>query len=180
MSIDRVKIISDIVATWVGLVGLLVGGAFGLVQYIEKEQADRVKATMDLHSRFNNSVIFDLHKRLTSVWADRLDQLVSQTESAAVTPDGWPKYVNTVVLEERLGPEVAALVDFYEAVQICAENKVCDRSTAYAFFGVDARRFYLLHLPYIEQLRNKRKDLTYGRKLEAFVQQQTQASSAPK
>ena len=170
MTLERFKVISDIVAAWFGLLALTAAGIFTIVQYVEKEKADRIKASLDLLPRFHDANMTEARTGLYSAWRRRETELATVAADPAISGTMLDKYVLNVVDEENLYLPFQTVTDFYDTVQICIEQKICDGSTAKALFQHDARSFLVLHYPLIASIRSRRKDTSFAAHLEQFVQ----------
>lgn len=165
----RVKTFSEIVATWVGLIGLLAGGLFGVVQYLDKEKADRVKVTLDFLDRQSKDPVYTSKRRLLIAWRSHEPALMDVVRKPNVTLIDLQAVVVNVVEQEQLFEHIVATVDFYESLGVCVEKNLCDAETARALFQEDARVFFNLHRPFFDKLRTDRGDAGYGQYLQKFV-----------
>jgi hypothetical protein len=168
-SLANVKTVSEIVSSWVGLVALIAGGAFGVVQYLEKERGDRVKVTLDFLERQNITPVLEARRNLLAKWRPHQPSLIAML----ARPDGgvadFNAFVLTVIKDEELFEDVVTVMDYYESLQICVESKVCDATTTRALFQQDAKVFFNLHYPFIADQKKERSDPNFGRLLQTFA-----------
>ena len=169
MTLNRFKTLSDIVSVWFGLFALVAGGIFAVVQYLDKEKGDRVKTSMELLARFNDRHVVDANTKLIAAWSRHEDALIAAATKAGVTPQEFGDFIVQTMRDEHLFPAFYTMVDFYELVQICISEKLCDKATSEALFLHDANRFYTLHFPAIEHVRRNRQDETFARRLESIA-----------
>ena len=73
MTPRTIKLYSDLIATWVAVVGALASGAFAVVQYYSNSSAERVKTTLAYVERFNRPPVFDARLRLEGFWEKRAE-----------------------------------------------------------------------------------------------------------
>lgn len=168
-SIERTKTISDIVATWAGLLALIGGGLFGLVQYLDKKSDDRVNSSMRLVERFHADHLQSSYLLLSATW-QRNNQVVRE---AAFSTNGsdLPKLILTIIDSEGLARDIQTLIDFYEVLDVCVQQTICDSTIAENFFHKDALALFRNHSPYIYRERMLRNDATYACRLEQFALQ---------
>jgi hypothetical protein len=63
------------------------------------------------------------------------------------------KLVLPVVRQYKLMQDIDLLVDFFENLQVCTQNRICDRQVTGDLFCRYADSFYDLHQPWIEAER---------------------------
>lgn len=90
---------------------------------------------------------------------------------AAVAAEVHARIVRTLVSSARggqgLGAELDRLLDLFDQVQVCVENRLCDRATAQAFLGGYGRTLWTNFRPHIADQRAFLPG--YGAGLERFV-----------
>jgi hypothetical protein len=169
LSLDRVKTLSDIVSSWIGLVALIVGGVFAIVQYLDKEKADRVKTTLEFLQKFNTAPVVDARKAVLSAWAGNNERVALAVTHSASEPDTYPKLVAEIVKAKALYEPLITVIDFYDSLQICVETKLCDSSATTSIFQRDARVFFNVHYPFFIEQRKERVDPAFAEKLQALA-----------
>ena len=169
MPLERIKIVTEIVTAWVGLIALVAGGIFAIVQYLDKEQGDRVKASLDLLIRYNDKHVVEARLRLTDVWAREEDALETLVRKPAVAISEINSFVITTIKVDGLHTSIDTMVDFYDLVEVCIEKKLCDRTAARALFARSAKSFFMLHYPFLAQLRTNRNDQSYAMPLQELA-----------
>jgi len=168
-TLDRVKTISDIVSVWVGLVALLFGGIFAMIQYLDKERADQVKYSLDFLQKFNSPPVIEARKAVLAAWTPNRGRLTTALAKYSSEPQAYPNVVSEVIETKNLNDPLITLFDFYESLQICVETRVCEASTSSSLFQRDARMLFQLHFPFIEEQRKILSDDQFGQKLEIFA-----------
>lgn len=167
--LERRKAISEIIATWVGLVGLVAGGLFGVVQYMEKDRGDKIKVTLDFLDRLNRSPVLDARKNVFEAWEKHRLELDEILNKQASGDDELDSLILRVVDQHRLFSSLITLIDYYDSLEICVAKMVCDEPTSAALFANDARVFFALHYPFIEKERQARSDASFAVHLERFA-----------
>lgn len=168
-SIERVKPISEILSTWVGLLALLAGGTFSLIQYVQKDHGERVKETLSFLDRQMRDPVMTARRTLSAAWLKRDPELDRLIDDKASTRDDYVGFVVKVVNEESLYESMIVMIDFYDGLHVCIVNEICDAKVSAELFREDARAFWSLHQPFIARIREKRQDLKFAGNLEAFA-----------
>lgn len=168
MELKKCKTLTDIITGWLGVVALIVGGFFAGYQYLQKVTADRVKETLLYEEMFNKPPIYDARYRIGKVWLEHSKELDEVLQPTA-TDKQYHDFVLNIIEAQKIGTDIMVLIDFFETLETCLTNRICDAQTAHAFFGGYARHFYHLHYPYIIQLRQEWNDPSFAKEIETFV-----------
>jgi hypothetical protein len=167
MSLERTKTLSDIIATWAGLFALIGGGLFGLFQYLEKKEDDRVASASRLLERFHTDRLQKSYLLISGTW-QRNNAVVNEA-AVSKDPSDLPTLILTIIDSEGMFPDIQALLDFYEVVAVCIDQRICDEATAMTYFHKEALAFFRTHTPFIDRERAQRADATYACRLEQFA-----------
>lgn len=170
VTMERIKLLTDIVTTWLGAIALILGGGFAVVQYLEKEKGDRVKVSLDLFDRYNKPPFFDSRKRIEHAWQKNDVELDRILSGKPMDKQQYTDFITAVVQRENIEYDVFQLIAFFESLEICIRSEICDRSAAVSFLHSDAQAFYRLHYSTIHQAREFRGDSSIGRDLEALIE----------
>lgn len=166
MTPRKIKLYSDLIATWVAVVGALGSGAFALVQYYSNSSAERVKATLAYVERFNRSPVFNARLRLERFWDKRAEVVFQNNRRGEkVLTD----FVVKSVRESGQAGDIAIVVEFFEDLHVCTCGEVCDETSAKRFFSKYAFDFHGLLFPYVADQRRRLKDNAFGHGLESFA-----------
>ncbi len=147
--------VSNALAAWVGIATAIAGGYVGLGAYqsdVRKRVDDRIKAPFELASEFNDEHFLDIRSRLFE------SDIACGPGTAAVGQQ-----------------DVVALVDFFDRVQICTDEGLCDEHTARALFEPYANIFGSMLWAHIEATRQAdaaarvSQVLPYGYGIEKFA-----------
>ncbi len=166
-SIERTKALSDIIATWAGLLALIGGGIFGLAQYLEKKADDRVTSSIKLLERFHADRLQRSYLHISGTW-QRNTGILGEAALSGNDSD-LPTLINTIIDSEGLFPDIQAVLDFYEITAVCIQQRICDEATAVTYFQKDALAFFRTHTPFIDRERKNRNDPSYACRLEQFA-----------
>lgn len=166
--LERSKTTVDIAVGIVGLLGAIVAAVWGYFEYLDRKAEGRVAETLKFIDRFDRSPVWDARRRIFTVW-HRATGDVIRILTKEYTEPKWRKFVNELVENNEIEIDVQTLIDFYESLNICIDEGICDGETAFAFFGEKASLFRNQHFVYLERLRIKLNDPELASKLEAFV-----------
>lgn len=156
---------ADALTPLVGAVAIVVGGVFGMVQYLDKKHDDRVKETLNFFDRYNSNHVLEARTALVAAWRQHAAEYDKVIDSA----DEYYKFTRRIIIDENLRGEVAVINDFYAALDICTRNKICECDVAILLFQPDANSYYGYHYSYIAAERTRAKDDSIGAGLEAFA-----------
>lgn len=146
VTLEDGKRISDVVVSWMGIIGALVGGYIGFQEYKYKQHQDRVAQTLSYVKEYNSGEVLEARRKVSVAWS-RFD--LSQKDFA--NEDYRISVEYKISTTNRL--QLWLLADFHGIVWKCVTEGLCDKKTALAFFGEEARRLYNLHFHYIEIVR---------------------------
>lgn len=159
---------------WINLIGqciLIIGGLGAVYQYFDVKQENRVKETMAQLQVFNSDPLLATRLKLGNVWESYQAQLLQlkqrEFKSEQDTALIQGKIVIPIIQQRQLRRDIDSLVDFFDNLSICIQNRICDGKVARAFLGSYAQSFYELHQPWIAQRRETTPH--YANYLEAFV-----------
>ena len=170
---------------WVELTlkAVLVFASIGAVyQYFDIKQENRVKQTMEQLKSFNSAKVQAAQLKLSRTWEAyqksfevlNLQTVASEKDKARI----HTKIVLPVIRQKKLQQDIGLLVDFFENLQVCVQQRICDKQVSRDFFEGYANYFYHLHLPWIETQRTVIPD--YACQLQAFVLSECQKTTRPK
>ena len=170
MTLERAKVITEITTAWLGFLGLLVAGVFAAYQYVDNEQADRVKYVLSYVDRYNQSPLLSARQRVDEVWirswARQKDALKSGVNAEGMHRDFVLATIDSSINTSDLHLQLI----FFEQLSSCISAKICDEKTAKVFFRDDAASFFNQHYPWISKERADRSDEAFGKQLQGFLE----------
>jgi hypothetical protein len=169
ISLEKAKLISEICTAAVGTFAILVGGIFALVEYQDNKQSNRVRASLDFLETRNSQPLTDGWSRIRTAWRKhdfKHNEFLSRTK---LDIREYFAFVNTVIDNEELDEAIVVVIGFFETLEVCSQELVCDEATSRAMFEREANSFYNLHYPFIERQRIKYGDPSYASGLKRFV-----------
>lgn len=152
---------------------LITASLSAVYQYFDVKQENRVKKAMEFVNNFNNGQLQNAQLKLSEYWSDYEDGF-EQLQGSIENEKERALIIETIVLpvvsknyEHRANVDL--LVNFFENLQTCIENRICDKDVSQSFFGKYAFSFFDLYQPLINKKRKLIPD--YACQLQAFVQQ---------
>lgn len=176
MPLARIKLISDILASWVGVAALLGGGIFGIQQYLVKEEGDRVKETLNFLDRYHQEPFVSSRMKIYQAWHKYRHDERRITDAAVFDEAAFRTFINETIKTEELTTSIDLVTDFYAALEICVTANVCDEDLALLLFHTDAMAHFNRHFPYIESLRIDQNDPDVASRLEHFKRRKIPSS----
>ena len=170
MNLDQTKTLSEIIGIWFTIVALLLGGGFALFEYLDQKQETRLEATVSHVREFRREPMHSINRKLSkSEQTASYDatKLLKEFPSETVAQHYY-KFIIQRVEDDDLAADLDQMINFYEEVVICVYTGICDRDSAENYFFLRGRNFYRTYYPYICSEREKWRDLSTGRLLQAF------------
>ena len=161
MTEQEVKLqLAEIAGTWVAALAVVIGGLFGIYQYLEHKSAVRVDRSMAFVERYHgNNMLVEARLKITESMAKgtvRLNQILQ--DPALKTEDLQVKYATEILKlidEDKLNGALEQLFTFYEQIILCREMDLCEENVAKRFFDTDAQGFVNTYYPYICNVRKQ-------------------------
>lgn len=157
-------------------VALVSGILFSIYQFNAYKQDERVRYTFQFIERFDSDRFLTTRTMIESALRSQ-EAAIAEINRARVSPEAERALRTRVALflvndsnrGQGIVREVELLVDFFDGLEICLDERLCDRGTASAFLESHAKMLWTNFAPYIEGRRALIP--SYGRGLEAFVKQ---------
>lgn len=153
---------SAVLATWIGIIGAGWGGLRALATYaeeIERTADAAIVQTFALYDMFNSSQMLSVRQNV-SVFLQQSDDSSNQESSTSpveATTLSTSTEVTSQPSNQTSSNDLFVYVDFFDAVHVCVERKLCDADLVdrllkpYAIFsGLK---------PYIEEVRGEESSL---------------------
>lgn len=154
------------IATKIGLAGAAV---FAIIQYRDAQEARRVERAMTYIDTFEQGEIAEARRTLNGALRPYQKQFVELAKQGGISADDKGAIILTL-MEGDEGVELAdsldQIVDFYESVQLCTDEKLCAPSVIEGYFCPGrASRLWDDFRPYVETRRPNNPE--YGTALES-------------
>ncbi len=170
--LERNKILTELITEWVKLAALIIAGIFAGIQYLDKQNGERVKETLAYLNRFNTAPVLDARRKISSVWDDHLTQQRDILEKRPYVDSEYRQFMTATVKEAGIGQDVALVIEYFESLEVCIRAKICDGDAAAQFLKQEALNFFRQHATHIQLIRSERRDPRFARDLESFAKRQ--------
>jgi hypothetical protein len=162
---EKIKLISDVIATWVAIFGAFAGGIIALIQYTDQLSSARVQETLKYVERFNKEPIQNATARLEQFWNKRAEKVLNP----AGGEQALSSYINSEISKNNLEKDIAPLLSFFDSLQTCTCSKLCDAGITLQFFGKQAYDIHGMYHPYIVSQRDNLRDDSVGSGVESLA-----------
>jgi hypothetical protein len=165
--------LAEIIGTWVAAVAVVVGGIFGMFQFLEHKSALQVDRTMAFVERYHaNNLLVEARLKVTDVMARRVEDINKVLKNPEIAPDDLARMYNAevvkIVKEESLSGPLEQLFTFYEQILMCRSMELCEAEVAENFFDTDGKAFLFTFYPYICHIRSEWNNPTYYEKVVTY------------
>jgi hypothetical protein len=176
MTDQEVKLqIAEVIGTWVAAMAVVIGGIFGMFQFLEHKSALRVDRAMAFVERYHaNNLLVEARLKVSDVTTRRIEDINLILKDPEVPPDNLAKRYNgeivKIVKEETLSGALEQLFTFYEQILLCRKMELCDAEVSENFFDTDGRAYLRTFYPYICHIRNEWNNPTqYERVVDYYL-----------
>jgi hypothetical protein len=133
-----------------GALSLIYGVGFGIFQYYESKAEKRIAETLSLFRQFNNAPFTGYRQRINIALIDNRTDIAN----AATDEKQLAAMISSVVRKEKLEPDLAFVLNFFDTVVYCAAKNICDPNVTYDLFYPGARELYVPFYQYIQAQQN--------------------------
>lgn len=161
MTEQEVKLqLAEIAGTWVAALAVVIGGFFGIYQYLEHKEDVRVDRSMAFVERYHgDGMLVAARLKIIGSMAKRAPQLNQILQDSALkSSELQAKYDSEIlrqITEDQLNGALEQIFTFYEQIILCRQMDLCDDGVASQFFDTDAQGFVLTYYPYICKVRKE-------------------------
>jgi hypothetical protein len=171
------KNIAEALNSWLGVLGVIVAGLYGLLEYIEHKQAVRVERSLAYVEKNRTGSTGEARLFLSQLLAKNQQSLLDILSQSGQTEAELSKAYNDFIVQMAKSAEAQRKLEisfsFYEEIAICVERELCDREVIMSFFGNDAKSLFNSFYPYVCSLRRQWNNNTVYLKTERFYVQTT-------
>jgi hypothetical protein len=165
--------IAEIAGTWVAAITVVIGGLFGIYQYLEHKSAVRIDRSMAFVERYHgNSMLVEARLKITESIYNNTDHIKKILENPELKPESLPAAYNSEILKlikkEKLASSLEQLFTFYEQIILCRELGLCEEEVSKKFFDADAQDFISTYYPYICNIRQEWNNPAQYKKVTEF------------
>lgn len=150
----------DIVHTLLSIIALLIGGTWGMNEYLDKKNQDRINKSYEVVARFKENG--DVRKYEEFVESPEIDKLLhDQSLSGTKKSDKLAALHTDIVLKN-----LRRTIGQFEDAVVCVNAKLCDRDVIAAFLGEAASNTFVYSYTNIKNDRKNNMDARYAEELE--------------
>ncbi|MFT4938757.1 MAG: hypothetical protein ACI88A_001786 [Paraglaciecola sp.] len=165
--------IAEIAGTWVAAIAVVVGGLFGIYQYLEHKSAVRVDRSMAFVERYHgNSMLVEARLKIIESINNRTEHIKQVLEDPKLKPEKISAVYSFEILklikEDNLAGSLEQLFTFYEQIILCREMDLCEEEVSQQFFDADAEDFISTYYPYICKVRKEWNNPDQYKKVTQF------------
>lgn len=149
--------------------GLILGGLFAAWQYWEAKLDAQIARTIAYVDRFESGSVGQARGEIREELLPYMSQFREVT-AAGISDQDRDELVLSIAEanDSRIARNLDHVVDFFQGLNICVEEGLCDRRVAMAYFQTsDARDLWTNFEPYV-RLRRENNPL-YGREFERYA-----------
>ncbi|GAC13796.1 DUF4760 domain-containing protein [Aliiglaciecola lipolytica] len=152
--------IAEVAGTWIAALAVVIGGIFGVFQYLEHKDAVKVDRTMAFVERYHSDgLLTEARLKITHSMASHVDDINQLLTNPEIDPNDianqYNLQVNKFIEQDELAGYLEQIFTFYEQIILCRELSLCDPSVAEQFFDTDGLAFIRTFYPYICNVRKK-------------------------
>ena len=152
--------LSEVIGTWVAALSVVIGGLFGVYQYLEHKDLVRVERSMVFIDRYHgNDQLLDSRLKIVATLNNNLGQINKVLKDVKVEPSKLGSLYHAEILKivksSSLAVPLQHLFAFYEQTLLCREMALCDDVTMARFFDKDGRSFTRTFYPFICNIREE-------------------------
>lgn len=171
---EKLKLWSDVIATWVTIIGAFAGGLIALMQYFDKSTSERVKETLEYVDRYDKEPLQSSRSRLEDFWSPRAEKVFEKQKAGERE---LYDFMNSTIRKNGLEHDINLLIDFFERLRTCTCANLCDEATVRRFFAKEAYDLHGSVFPYVSEQRLRLKDKSIGVALESLAKSRNQKDS---
>lgn len=153
---------------------VLVGVVFSIYQFLSYQHDERVKYTFQFVEKFDDDRFIEARRTVSEALRSyeqkisRLNEVRMNASAETKLRDRLAQFlVNDTNNNNGIARELSLLIGFFNGLQICIEENLCDKPVAHAFFRSQADSIWINFRPYIEGRRKAVQN--YGLGLELFL-----------
>lgn len=152
----------------------VAAGIFALWQYFGHLEDARIERSLQFYKQFSTEPLYSARER-TLENAEQLWKELGRIHTGSTPKElreerrKWQEIVVASIRgKENLSADIGNLVTYFDALQVCAENGVCDSKTAHELLGDQAKQFVENYCPYIAYVHYIRNSKTFAAKAIEF------------
>jgi hypothetical protein len=167
--------VAEVAGTWIAALAVVIGGIFGVFQYLEHKSAVRVDRSMAFVERYHSDgLLMQARLKITDSMSEnvaRINLILTNPEiPASDLAQHYHQEITKLIGQDQLTGSLEQIFTFYEQIILCRELNLCDGAVSEQFFDTDGRAFVRTFYPYICHVREQwNNPLKYQRVLSFYV-----------
>lgn len=167
MDLDKAEKMGNIAVSVVTILAIFCGGIFGLVEYLDYKNNEKIKNSLNLVNRFQSGEILNERLKADSIWQDVYQELITIFKADA-SPEAYEGFVIAVISKKKMEKSINSMMGIYEETVICVESGLCDQDTIDHYFSKSGRTFFNKYYPYVCNQRKKWNDPTIWENIQKY------------
>ncbi|GAA0857595.1 hypothetical protein [Aliiglaciecola litoralis] len=152
--------VAEVVGTWIAALAVVIGGIFGVFQYLEHKSAVRVDRSMAFVERYHSDgLLMQARLRVTQSMSQHVTQINAMLTDPNIAPNElatlYHSEIVKVIKRDELSGSLEQIFTFYEQIILCRELNLCDAAVGAQFFDTDGRAFLRTFYPHICHIRKQ-------------------------
>ena len=172
MTLKYFKDLSEAILAFLTATGLLIGGGFALMEYLEHKKQLQIETSMKFVSRFQDDHFLKSRQKLRRTWDDAYPQITSILLAKNVPQEtinrNYYEFVNEHITKQGLQSDLELIMEFFQETTYCVGAKLCAKDVITEFWGREGEDFVSIYYPYICELRRKWNDDSIGEDIQKF------------
>lgn len=160
------------------IIGVILAACFALFQYYSYLDEEKVKYTFAFYEKYTEEPIFsakvDVLENFEEMKKHRDRTFPSQSQiSPANIPRArlnWKNIFVDALSSKNLVVKTDLLISFFDALQVCIENRICDKTSAVKLLQPSAKKIMENNCPYIGFVINDLGSNVYAKNALAFAE----------
>lgn len=152
----------DAIKSWLGVITIVLGGCYTVLEYVEHKQSVKVQRSLSYVEKYRSSNTAEAKLSLNQLLIDNNEQLnnllLKKYENSVDLAEAYNLFVLDIVKPSLIQRNIEILFSFYEEVAICVERGLCDNEITQSFLSNDAKTMFNSYYPYICRLRKQWKN----------------------
>lgn len=152
--------VAEVTGTWIAAMAVVIGGIFGVFQYLEHKSAVRVDRSMAFVERYHSDgPLMTARLKVTESMSQHVGKINEMLTEPDISPDNLAKLYHSEIIKlikkDELHGSLEQIFTFYEQIILCRGLNLCDAAVGEQFFDTDGRAFIRTFYPHICYIRDQ-------------------------
>jgi hypothetical protein len=176
---------TEILTSWLQVLGLFAAGIFALVEYQEHKKEEKIQRAVDYISQADSESLIAARLKLSQNEQSKAERFREVLDNASSSQDETNIAYFQFVVDELvkyseepgLKTEFYLLLGYLDEGVVCSQQGLCDEHTIRASFGDFGKGFVQTYTPYLCFLRRTWNDPSIGSRVERFYNRAAAATA---